>query len=324
MAIHDSSLILLLAAMEDYAIGDPRNWLHPVQIMGWIIDRYSKLSIKYLPVGCWRRLAGIILGLSLIIGSGTAGWLAVKISQIINPLLGIGTEIVLLASCFAGKSLRVAVKDVVDVINKGDLESARSRLSLYVGRDTENLSQSEILRALLETVGENAIDGVMAPLFYAILGSFISGVGSLPLALAYKAASTLDSMVGYLREPYADLGWFSAQFEDLLTWFPCRLSVLTISLFSGEPRQVLAICRRDGVKDPSPNSGWSEAVYAAVLRVRLGGKNTYRGVVKEKPYLGNPLEPISVDKLDRALNLTRYCFLIWLGTALILKTFLIS
>nr|MDJ0591806.1 adenosylcobinamide-phosphate synthase CbiB [Pleurocapsa sp. MO_226.B13] len=200
-----------------------------------------------------------------------------------------------------------------------DLKSARSRLSLYVGRDTDNLSESEILRALLETVGENAVDGVTAPLFYAILGLLLPGVGSLPLALAYKAASTLDSTIGYYREPYTDLGWFSAQLEDRLTWIPCRLTVLTLSLFSGRPLEVLAICRRDGIKDPSPNSGWSEAVYAAILRVQLGGKNSYQGVIREKPLLGEPLEPISRAKIYQALDLTRYCFLFWLAIALIIN-----
>ena len=136
------------------------------------------------------------------------------------------------------------------------------------------------------------------------------------MALAYKAASTLDSMVGYLREPYTDLGWFSAQLEDRLTWLPCRLTVIYLCLASRKPLKVWQICRRDGVKDPSPNSGWSEAAYAAILRVQLGGKNTYQGVVKEKPLLGEPSEPISEDKIIQALTLTRYCFLSWLAIAI--------
>ena len=316
MSISTSSLILLLAAIEDYLIGDPWGWLHPVQIMGWAIQKLSDLILKLFKSARSRRLGGIVLGLTLIVGSGFIGWAIVWGVGKIHPLLGSAIEVILLASCFAGKSLRVAVKDVTDAISLEDMTEARSRLSLYVGRDTENLSESEILRALLETVGENAVDGVIAPLFYAILSSFVPGLGVLPLALAYKAASTLDSMIGYLREPYIDLGWFSAQLEDRLTWLPCRLTVLTLSLFSRKPLQVLSICRRDGVKDPSPNSGWSEAVYAAILGVQLGGKNTYQGVVKEKPLLGDNLEPIDTDKLDRALNLTRYCFLSWLAIVL--------
>ncbi len=314
-----SGLVLLLAAIEDYLIGDPWGWLHPVQVMGWLIQNYTNLALRFCRSSWLRRLAGIFLGLASIVGSGVLGWSIVKLLKTISPPIGYIIEIILLASCFAGKSLRKAVEDVLEVFETKDLKSARSRLSLYVGRDTDNLSESEILRALLETVGENAVDGVTAPLFYAILGLLLPGVGSLPLALAYKAASTLDSTIGYYREPYTDLGWFSAQLEDRLTWIPCRLTVLTLSLFSGMPLEILAICRRDGIKDPSPNSGWSESVYAAILRVQLGGKNSYQGVIKEKPLLGEPLEPISRAKIYQALNLTRYCFLFWLAIALIIN-----
>jgi adenosylcobinamide-phosphate synthase len=316
------SSILLLAAFEDYLVGDPWGWLHPVQVIGWIIQQYTELTLKLSQIGWQRRLAGVLLGLGLIVGSAIAGWLLVWSLSLIEPIFGDIAAIIILASCFAGKSLRVAVEDVLEPLGDREaspaenrnLAEARSRLSLYVGRDTDNLSESEILRALLETIAENTVDGVTAPLFYAILGSF-SGIGAVPLALAYKAASTLDSMVGYRREPYSDLGWFSAQLEDRLTWVPCRLTVLTLSLFSGRPLQVLAICLRDGVRDPSPNSGWSEAVYAGILKVQLGGKNTYQGKVKEKPLLGDDLEPISIAKIELALALTRYCFLTWLAIA---------
>ncbi len=317
-----SSLILLFAAIEDRLIGDPRGWLHPVQVMGWVIQNYTNLALKLCCHGWQRRLAGVLLGCFLIVGSGFLGWLLISVGSIIYPLLGSIIEVVLLASCLAGKSLRVAVQDVLKALSTGDLREARSRLSFYVGRDTDNLSQSEILRALLETVAENAVDGVTAPLFYAIIGS-LTPLGPVPLALAYKAASTLDSMVGYLREPYTDLGWFSAQLEDRLTWIPCRLTVITLSLFSAEPQQVWRICLRDGIKDPSPNSGWSEAAYAGILGVQLGGINTYQGIVKEKPLLGDAIETISVPKLNQALTLTRNCFLLWLAIAILADIWLI-
>ena len=308
--------ILVLAAIWDYIIGDPKFWIHPVQIMGWMIQYYTHLVIKLISNKFLRRFAGIILGLGLILGTAVVSWLIVEITTQINLRLGIVIQILLLASCFAGKSLRVAVEDVLQPLLQSDLETARSKLSMYVGRDTAQLSQQEILRAILETVGENAVDGVTAPLFYGIVGALIPGLGAIPLALGYKAASTLDSMIGYLREPYIDLGWFSAQLEDRLTWLPCRLTVLTLALFSGKPRQVLAICRRDGVLDPSPNSGWSESVYAAILGVQLGGINSYGGVVKEKPLLGNRDREITPAIIKRALALTRYCFLLWLVIAI--------
>ncbi len=304
--------ILLSAAIWDYIIGDPSSWIHPVQCMGWIIQLFSELIIKITANKWLRRLGGVVLGLVVILGSGLVGWLIIFGANIIAPWLGKVIAIILLASCFAGKSLRVAAESVLDTLEKADIVEARSQLSRYVGRDTENLSETEILRAILETVAENAVDGVTAPLFYAILGLFIPVVGSVPLALGYKAASTLDSMIGYLREPYIDIGWFSARLEDYLTWIPCRLTVLTLALFSAKPGQVLAICRRDAMIDPSPNSGWSECVYAAILGVQLGGVNTYKGVVKEKPLLGNWQRDITRETIVDALRLTRYCIVVWL------------
>ncbi|WP_246141850.1 adenosylcobinamide-phosphate synthase CbiB [Hyella patelloides] len=307
---------LLIAAVWDYIIGDPRFLIHPVQIMGWIIQKYTELTVDVYHQKWQRRLSGIILGLSLVVGSGIFGWLVVKFADDFNRWLGYFLEVILLASCFAGRSLRKAAEEVLQPLLTKDVTIARSKLSIYVGRDTDNLSTTEILRAVLETVGENAVDGITAPLFYAILGVWL-GIGGVPLALAYKAASTLDSMIGYLREPYIDIGWFSAQLEDLLTWLPCRLTVLTLAVFSGKPRKVLAICRRDAILDPSPNSGWSECVYAAILGVQLGGVNTYKGEIKEKPLLGNPDNPITPELIEKALNLTRYCFLLWLAVAVI-------
>ena len=315
--LENAAIILLLASFWDYLIGDPWYWLHPVQVMGWIIKVCTNWLVDRYQHNFQRRIGGILLGLGLIISSGLCGWLVIQIAHQIDTWLAIILEVILLASCFAGKSLRLAAVDVLKAINSGDIKTASSRLSLYVGRDTDNLSESEILRAVLETVAENAVDGVTAPLFYAILGAFLPGIGSVPIALGYKAASTLDSMIGYRREPYTDLGWFSAQLEDRLTWLPCRLTVLTLALFSGKPKQVLSMCRRDAVKDVSPNSGWSECVYAVILGVQLGGINTYQGVVKEKPLLGEPINPITPEKIEQALNLTRYCCLLWLAIALI-------
>jgi adenosylcobinamide-phosphate synthase len=171
--IQSSFLTILLAAFEDYLIGDPWGWIHPVQVMGWLIERYTKLALEFTAAGWQRRLAGIVLGLCLIIGSGLMGWIIPQIFYGINYWLGYVAATILLASCFAGKSLRVAIRDVLQPVNSQDLVTARSRLSLYVGRDTNDLSELEILRALLETIAENTVDGVTAPLLYAILGSFI-------------------------------------------------------------------------------------------------------------------------------------------------------
>lgn len=124
-------------------------------------------------------------------------------------------------------------------------------------------------------------------------------------------------MVGYREAPYTHLGWFSARLEDKLTWLPCRLVVITLALLSGKPWHVWRICRRDAIKDSSPNSGWSECAYAAVLGVQVGGTNWYRGVAKHKPLLGEPIYPITPAQIYQALHLTRYCCLIWLGLAIV-------
>lgn len=315
MTNSQSPVVLLLAACLDYCLGDPWGWIHPVRVMGWIISAWTEFAIARFQRSFLRRLAGIVLAIGLILGSGWVGWLIVRLASQVNTWLGIAIETILLASCFAGRSLRNAAIAVLEPLVSGKLELARCELSQYVGRDTDNLSESEVLRAILETVAENAIDGVTAPLFYAIVGACLPGVGSVPLALAYKAASTLDSTIGYRREPYTDIGWFSARLEDGLTWLPCRLTVLTLALLSGKPIRVLSICRRDGIKDPSPNSGWSESVYAAILGVQIGGINRYKGDIAFKPFLGEPISPISPEKIEYALSLTRYCFLIWLAIA---------
>jgi adenosylcobinamide-phosphate synthase len=316
LAIDQAALVLTIAALLDFQIGDPQSWLHPVQVMGWGIQRYSNFVWKRLRQPIAQRAAGVGLAIGLIAGSGVAGWLAVRAAAMLHFWLGIAIASILLASCFAGRSLRAAADDVLQPLAAGDLVAARSQLSRYVGRDTEHLSEPEILRAVLETVTENATDGVMAPLFWAIVGAF-TPIGSAPLALAYKAASTLDSMVGYKEAPYTHLGWFSARFEDGLTWLPCRLTVLTLALVSGKPQQVWQICRRDAPQDPSPNAGWSECAYAAILGVQVGGTNRYRGVVKHKPLLADAIHPITIDRIQQAMQLTRAGFLIWLTIAVL-------
>lgn len=334
-SILKSAVVLGLAAGLDYLIGDPWGWLHPVQVMGWIISQLFQYQIGILEnpitIRCVHftrkitnlpidtivpRCAGIALGISLVMGSGLVGWLIVQAADRLHPLLGVAVATILLASCFAGRSLRDAGEAVLQPLTDGDLTSARSTLSLYVGRDTDNLSESEVLRSVLETVTENATDGVMAPLFYAIIGAFLPMVGSVPLALAYKAASTLDSSIGYPEAPYTYIGWFSAKQEDVLTWLPCRFVVITLAFLSGRPGYVWRICQRDASSDSSPNSGWSECVYAAILGVRVGGTNWYRGIAKHKPLLGEPINPITGDRIKQAMRLTRYCFLIWLSIAL--------
>lgn len=318
-------LILIFAASLDRLIGDPVNWLHPVQVMGWIISQFTNLVLIKDPISNHRiprfaplimKMLGLVLGISMILGSGVISWLIAIAAAKVHPILAIAVSSILLAACFAGRSLRDAAESVLAVLQTGDLQKARQELSRYVGRDTKDLTELEILRAVLETVTENAIDAVTSPLFYALIGSALFDYGGVALAIAYKAASTLDSMVGYREAPYSDLGWFSAKTDDVLTWLPCRLTVITLALVSGKPLYVWRICDRDAKQDPSPNSGWSECVYAAILQVQLGGENRYRGLVKQKPLLGDAITAIASPKISQALQLTRICFLVWLSLSI--------
>ncbi len=323
--------LLAVAAGLDFLLGDPWDWLHPVQVIGAVIQGGTDLSlalsrrIPMTPLVQRLFLRGAGLGLTLMVIGGT-GILSWGLVQITHHLpwgswawgVGWGLQGLLLASCLAGRSLRLAALSVLTPLQAGDLFAARQMLSRYVGRDTVDLSETEILRAVLETVTENATDGVLGPLFYAGVGCFIPGLGPLPLAMAYKAASTLDSMIGYRRPPFTDIGWAAAKLEDGVTWVPCRLVVASLILLSGQPRQAWAICQRDAPQDPSPNAGWSECAYAVFLGVQMGGENYYQGKRQTKPYLGEARQPISMATIHKALTLTRTLFLGWLGVLLVL------
>lgn len=299
-------------------VGDPWGWPHPVRAMGWAIQQYSKIAWRCLQTPFALRWAGVLLAVGLAVGSAACTWAMVRGADQVRTPLGWLIEVIVLASCLAGRSLRRSAEDVLQSLREGSLGDARMTLSQYVGRDTDQLSESEILRAVLETVAENTTDGVMAPLFYAMLGLAFPVIGPAPFAIAYKAVSTLDSMIGYREEPFTHIGWFSAKLDDVLTWLPCRLNVLTLGWISGKLPTVWKICRQDAVKDPSPNSGWSECAYATILNVQLGGLNSYRGVIKFKPLLGKPWQPITPERIQLALRLMRNSYVAWLAIAIAL------
>lgn len=203
-----------------------------------------------------------------------AGWL--------GSILSIG----LAATTLAARDLWDHVRAVNGPLNVGDLPAARRAVSMIVGRDTAQLSESEVARATVETVAESAADGVIAPLFYL-------AVGGAPLALAYKAINTLDSMIGHHDKRYADFGWASARLDDLTNWIPARMAAVLLiagaGLTTGQLEQVRngwRVFRRDRSKHPSPNSGRPEAAMAGILGVKLGGTNFYDGIAQARPILG--------------------------------------
>jgi adenosylcobinamide-phosphate synthase len=183
------------------------------------------------------------------------------------------------------------------VLRATDLDAARLRLSRIVGRDTQNLPESEVYRALIETLAESACDGIVAPLFYM-------AIGGVPLAMAYKAVNTLDSMIGHADERYFYFGKAAARLDDFANFLPSRLTALLISIAAGrDARSAWLTWRRDGSKHKSPNAGQPESAMAGALQVRLGGTNTYGGEVVESPLLGAEFPPPTRRHAQRALRM---------------------
>ena len=220
------ALLVVLACLLDRLVGDPRRCLHPVQVMGWTIQRLRTLSEAWAGDTPWKlRLAGGGLTLVVVAGSGLTGWLLETMAREM-PLLGTPLLLVALASALAGRSLEQAVRNVLSALP--DLAEARSRLGWIVGRNVQDLPEGEILRAAAETTAENAVDGLFAPLFWMLVGAAVVAhwtwaPGPLALAWIFKASSTLDSMLGYRQGRLRWLGTAGARLDDGLTWLPARL-----------------------------------------------------------------------------------------------------
>jgi adenosylcobinamide-phosphate synthase len=290
------SIVLLLAFFLDLLIGDPR-WLpHPVRIIGKAISTAELLIRRFCTSAEREKAAGVVL-VVLIVGLTGLGALGVQqgiafLSIHLSPILGMVLMVYFVATTIAVHELIGSVELVVNSVKAGNLADARSHLSMIVGRDTENLSHCDVLKAALETLAENLSDGVIAPLFYLAIGGF-------PLAMAYKAVNTLDSMVGYKNDRYLHFGWAGARLDDAANYIPARITGLFIVLavfiaglfIRGVSPFVCAarsfrILRRDGRNHTSPNSGIPEAAMAGALGVRMGGPSLYKGRMVEKPYIG--------------------------------------
>jgi adenosylcobinamide-phosphate synthase len=226
----------------------------------------------------------------MIAGSaGTAAWLLIRCGQYLHPLAGFLVSAGISYTCLATRSLHRESALVAAALNTGNIEEARRNLSYIVGRDTADLSESEIWRALIETVAENTSDGIIAPLFWLTVTGPVGG-------MVFKAVSTLDSMVGYRNERYLRFGWASARMDDLLNFIPARLTaflmILAAPLAGLSPKGALSATLGDRLKHPSPNSGHPEAAAAGALGVRLGGPASYKGIPSWKEYIGTPLAPL--------------------------------
>lgn len=284
--------VFLGAGLLDEAVGDPEGWPHPVRVFGGLIARADRAR-RGVRSPAALRLLGLLLALLLPLLAGAFAWSVVRLcgswAWIAALLLG--------AWMLAGRSLRDAVKPVAEALERGDLTDARRWVSRVVGRDTEHMDEGEVARAGLETLAESLCDGVVAPLFWF-------AAGGLPALWAFKAVSTLDSMVGHREAPYTHFGWASARLDDLLNLVPARLAALLIALAACSGK-ALRLARRDGGKTASPNAGWVEAAFAGALGVQLGGLNHYDGVPHEGPRLGDPGAALDPVILRRGLALAR-------------------
>ncbi|MGM7636738.1 adenosylcobinamide-phosphate synthase CbiB [Bacillus sp. Hm123] len=274
---------ITLAFIIDRLVGDPPHWPHPVR---WIGSFIAFLE-KRLNQGTRKKQKGVWMLLAVLLVTGGISFLLISLSYFIHPLVGVAVEAIVISTTIACRSLKEAGLSVYEPLQAGDLPEARLKLSYIVGRDTDHLEEADITRGAIETVAENTSDGVTAPLFWALL---FGGVG----AMIYRAINTCDSMVGYQNERYGQFGWASAKLDDVVNWFPARLTSFLMLLSFPESdyskKQVWSIVRRDAKKHPSPNSGWCEAAVAAQLGIELGGLNTYKGRVSHRAEMGEPLK----------------------------------
>jgi adenosylcobinamide-phosphate synthase len=287
------SLQITIAFAADLLIGDPKNYPHPVNIIAHLayrVESFSRNTFSNL------KLSGILTTITVVSLSYSVIWLVIRGFSNIHPWLGGAVSVYFIYASLSVRSLFDESRPVLNYLKETNLIKAREILSNIVGRDTGNLEKKEIVRATVETVAESTVDGIIAPLFFAL-------IGGAPLAIAYKAINTMDSLFGYKNDSYRDFGWASARLDDLANWFPARLALPIIAVsaclcgLSG--KNSLSMAMRDGNKHPSPNSGFPEAAVAGALGVRLGGTSLYSGKINVKPYIGDDLRELELSDITQ-------------------------
>lgn len=303
------------AFLLDRLLGDPLHWPHPVRWIGALITFTQRAVRRSCRSDIALRIGGGVMWIVVVGVSWGVAWSVLGLAQAIHPWLGWCVEVWIIYTTLAARCLADMARGVEKVLRQGRLTESREKLAMIVGRDTTQLQPPQITRAVVETVAENTVDGVIAPMFFLLLGG-------APLAMAYKAVNTLDSMVGYKHEKYRAIGMVSARLDDVANFIPARLSWLLLSaaaLFSGQ--QALAALRigfRDRRNHSSPNCAWPEGTVAGALGVRLGGPNDYFGERVEKPWIGDERRAIAVDDISRTIRL------MWLASLLALALFALA
>ncbi|MEF3302778.1 adenosylcobinamide-phosphate synthase CbiB [Paenibacillus sp. GYB003] len=281
----------LAAIAVDWLVGDPRWPTHPVIWIGRLVSRLERLLRRGEAAGARSpgrvRLTGVALTV-LTVGAAFSVMLGiVLVCDRIHPWLGYAANVWFISTTLAVRGLKDAAMLVYRPLAAGDLPEARKYVGYIVGRDTTRLDEPEIVRATVETVAENTVDAFVSPLVFALLGG-------APLAMLYRAANTLDSMVGYKNEKYMHFGWASARLDDALNYVPARLTGLLIVIVSllgrglSAGRAAKSIWRFASLH-PSPNSGIPESATAGAIGIELGGLNRYGDVVSDRARMGWPL-----------------------------------
>jgi adenosylcobinamide-phosphate synthase len=288
-----NATVVAAALILDALLGEPPEKIHPTVWMGRAISAFEGPALE-LTTASGRRAAGVLLAAVLPVAAFLSCRSLLRAApHRTRPVL----EAALVSTTLSLRGLGSAAQGVRAELAGGRLEGARARVGEFVGRDTADLPEPEVCRAAVESVAENTSDGVVGPMFYAFL------LGA-PGALAYKAVNTVDSMVGYRNPRHRDLGWAGARLDDLANLLPARLTVLAVAVTSREPGKVLATAVRYGPLTASPNAGYAEAAFAGALGVRLGGTNSYGGVERRGPILGDG-RPADANDLGRAVALMR-------------------
>ena len=283
-----------IAYVLDLIFGDPQNVVHPVQVIGKIISAGEKVLLRKK----YKFLAGAVLNIFTVSITYTLMYLiskSVKISVFFMII-----EIYLMYTIFSINSLAREGNRVYRILKEGDIEKARKDLSYLVSRDTEMMDEKMIIRSTMETISENTVDGIVAPMFYMFLGG-------MPLAMAYKAINTLDSMVGYKNEKYMDFGKFSAKVDDAANFIPARITgiliVLASMILGYNYKNSLKIFIRDRKNHSSPNSAHSEASVAGALGVQFGGKVSYFGKEINKPTIGDKTKEFELEDIRKNIRI---------------------
>lgn len=289
--------VMTCGFLLDAVIGDPENFPHPVRLIGKSISGLEKRMRDPGDSPGVQRAKGGVLALTVVLGTYGAAEGITRAARGLHPAVGFAAETVLACYCLAARNLRDASMKVEKRLAAGDTEGARQAVSMIVGRDASVLDAAGIARAAVETVAENTADGVIAPLFYM-------AIGGAPLAAAYKAVNTLDSMLGYKNEKYRYFGTVSARLDDAAGFLPARISGLLITaaayLTGMDGRNAWKIFKRDRMKHASPNSAQSESAMAGALDLRLAGDAKYFGEWVHKPYIGDPIREIEPEDIRRA------------------------